>query len=49
LSNAAWVKHDTIGGDFTNMDRNAWDKFRNRAGNLSEKQVDKRLGSLVTA
>ena len=49
LSNAAWVKHDTIGGDFVNMDRNDWDKFRNRASNLSDKQVDKRLGALVPA
>jgi len=48
-SNEQWVKFDTIGGEFANMDRNDWDRFRNRAGNLSDKKVEQKLGSLVAA
>jgi len=47
FNNDRWVKFDTIGGDFANMSRDSWDKFRNRADNLSEKQVEKRIGALV--
>jgi hypothetical protein len=45
----AWVKFDVIGGDFANMDQNSWDKFRNRADGLNEKQIAKRTGELVAA
>ena len=38
-----WVRFDTIGGEMTSLDRDGWDKFRNRADNLSPKQVEKRL------
>ena len=47
--NDQWVRFDTIGGQFANLDRNGWDKFRSRAGNLSDAQVEKRLGELVAA
>jgi len=46
-NNDQWVRFDTIGGEFANMDRNEWDKFRTRAGNLTPKQVEKRVGELV--
>ena len=49
LSNDQWVRFDTIGGEFAGMDRDGWDKFRSRAGNLSPKQVEKRVGELVLA
>lgn len=49
LSNDQWVRFDTIGGEIASMDRNAWDKFRNRADSLSPKQVERRLGDLVAA
>ena len=49
LDTSRWVKFDTIGGDFANMERNDWDKFRGRASNLTTKQVEKRLGELVAA
>lgn len=44
-----WVKYDKIGGDFANMARDDWDKFRNRATNLTPKQVEKRLGTEMVA
>lgn len=44
-----WVKFDTIAGNMTDMDRDEWDRFRSRAGGLSDKQVEKRLGELVAA
>jgi len=47
--NDQWVRFDTIGGEFASLDRDGWDKFRNRAGNLTTKQVEKRVGELVTA
>jgi len=47
-SNDQWVRFDTIGGEFANFNRDGWDKFRNRADNLSAKQVEKRLGELAT-
>jgi hypothetical protein len=47
LSNDEWVKFDTIGGDFANMDRDEWDRFRNRADNLGKVKIEKRLGDLV--
>lgn len=49
LDNEQWVRFDTIGGEFTNLDRDGWDRFRNRADNLTVKQVEKRLGELVAA
>jgi len=48
-NNDQWVRFDTIGGAFANLDRDGWDKFRNRADNLSPKQVEKRVGELVAA
>jgi len=45
LDNEQWVRFDTIGGEFANLDRNGWDKFRSRAGNLTPKQVEKRMGT----
>ncbi len=48
-SNEQWVRFDTIGGEFVNMGRNGWDKFRSRADGLTVKQVDKRIGDLVIA
>jgi hypothetical protein len=47
LDTARWVRFDTIGGELANLDRNGWDKFRNRAANLTDKQVEKRIGDLV--
>ena len=35
-NNDQWVRFDTIGGDFANLDRDNWDKFRSRADNLSK-------------
>ena len=49
LNNGRWVRFDEIAGDFANMDRDNWDRFRNRAANLSTKQVEKRLGELVAS
>jgi hypothetical protein len=46
-SNEQWVRFDTIGGEFVNMDRTSWDKFRSRADGLTTKQIDKRLGVAV--
>jgi len=46
-NNDQWVRFDTIGGEFANMDRDEWDRFRTRADNLSPKQVAKRVGELV--
>lgn len=40
-----WVKMDQLGGAFANLDREGWDKFLARAKNLTDKQIDKRLGS----
>lgn len=47
LDDGRWVKFDQIGGALANMSRDDWDKFRNRAANLSTKQVEKRLGDLA--
>jgi hypothetical protein len=47
LANDQWVRFDTIGGDFANLDRDGWDRFRSRADNLSTKQVEKRLGTVA--
>ena len=49
LDPARWVVFDRIGGDFANMSRDDWDKFRTRAKNLSDKQVEKRGGELIAA
>ncbi len=46
-NNDQWVRFDTIGGQFANMDRNEWDKFRSRADGLTTPQVEKRIGELV--
>ena len=46
-SNDQWVRFDTIGGEFVNLDRDGWDKFRSRADGLTPKQVTKRVGELV--
>jgi hypothetical protein len=46
-NNDQWVRFDTIGGDFANLNRNGWDKFRNRADGLTVKQVEKRIGVAV--
>jgi len=48
FSNAEWIRFDIIGGQFTEMDRDNWDKFRSRADGLSDKDLKKRLGELVT-
>jgi len=45
--NSQWVKFDAIGGELTGWNRNGWDRFRNRADNLTPKQVGNRLGELV--
>ena len=47
FDNDSWVQFDSIGGEFATLDENGWNKFRNRAGNLTEEQVAKRY--LVTA
>jgi len=47
LSNSRWVRFDEIAGNFANMKRDDWDKFRTRAGALSPKQVEKRISELV--
>jgi len=49
LDEKRWVKFDQIAGDFANMTHDDWDKFRNRAANLTTKQVEKRLGELVAS
>ena len=49
LDNDQWVRFDTIAGEFATMDRYDWDKFRNRADNLSPKAVEKRVGEMATA
>ena len=46
-SNDQWVRFDTIGGEFANLDRDGWDKFRSRADGLTTKQVEKRVGEMV--
>jgi len=46
-SNDQWVRFDTIAGEFANLDRNSWDKFRNRADALTDKVVEKRVGMAV--
>jgi hypothetical protein len=47
LDNDQWVRFDTIGGEFANMNRDDWDRFRSRADNLSTKQIEKRLGQVA--
>lgn len=47
--NAQWVRFDTIGGEYASMDRDGWDKFRDRADGLTKKQVKSKLGELVAA
>lgn len=49
LDAANWVKYDKIGGEIANLDRDGWDMFRNRATNLTPKQVEKRLGTELVA
>ena len=49
LDNDKWVDFDVIGGAFASMEEGEWDKFLNRAGNLSPKQVVKRLGEELVA
>ena len=44
---ASWVAYDMLGGSIANMDRNNWDRFRSRAANLSDKQVEKRFAVSV--
>lgn len=46
-NNDQWVRFDTIGGEFANLERDEWDKFRSRADGLTPKQVEKRVGQLV--
>ncbi len=48
-SNDQWVRFDTIGGQFANLDRDGWDKFRSRAGGLTPQQVEKRTGTELVA
>jgi len=43
FDNDVWVRFDGIAGEFVNLDRNGWDKFRNRANNLTSAQIDKRI------
>jgi hypothetical protein len=43
FDNETWVRFDGIAGEFANYNRNAWDQFRNRAENLTVKQVEKRM------
>lgn len=45
LSNADWVKYDSIAGDIVNMDENRWKVVLTRAKTLSEKEIE----ALVTA
>jgi hypothetical protein len=44
LGNDQWIRFDRIGGTLASMERNDWDKFLNRAGNMSEKQMKVHLG-----
>jgi len=46
-NNALWVQYDQMGGQLTNLTRNDWDKFRNRAEGLTDKQMDKVVGEAV--
>lgn len=48
LDTGRWVRFDTIGGELANLDRDGWDKFRNRAANMTPKQVEKRIGELAS-
>lgn len=48
FSNKDWLKCDEIGGQIAYMTENHWEKFRNRAGNLSDKQLKSRVGDLVS-
>jgi hypothetical protein len=48
-NNDQWVRFDAIGGEFVNLDRNGWNKFRSRADGLTTPQVEKRLGMEVAA
>ena len=48
LDTARWVRFDTIGGELANLDRDGWDKFRTRAGAMTPKQVEKRIGDLAS-
>ncbi len=47
FDNDSWLRFDTVAGTIANMSRDDWDRFRNRADNLSDKQVASRLGELV--
>jgi len=49
FSNEQWVRFDTIGGQFANMDRNDWDAFRSRAGHMTTKQIERRVSSDLVA
>lgn len=47
LEDGRWVRFDQIAGEIANMKRDDWTRFCNRASNLSEKQVEKRIGELA--
>jgi len=49
FNNDQWVNFDIMGGTLASTDRNGWDKFRNRAGNLTDKQIENHIGELVFA
>lgn len=44
LNDTNWVRFDEIAGEFANQSRDSWDKFKDRAGKLQPKQVEKLLG-----
>ena len=47
FDNDTWVRFDGIAGQMSMLDVNGWDKFRNRAGNLSKDQLEKWIGVAV--
>jgi hypothetical protein len=44
-----WVEYDRIGGRMAAMSKGDWESFRGRASNLSQKQLEKRLGAELVA
>lgn len=44
---ATWLQFDAAAGDLMNLNRNGWDHLRNRARNLSVKEVDEAYGVMA--
>jgi hypothetical protein len=46
FDNETWVRFDTLAGGIVSLDRNGWEKFRNRAANITDKALE-RVGIAV--